>query len=46
VNSSSFWGPPGESKSTLLRILAVIVRPDSGKVLIGGKDGTEHTLNK
>ena len=39
-------GPSGEGKSTLLRILAGIEGPDSGRVLIDGMDVTELPPNK
>jgi trehalose transport system ATP-binding protein len=39
-------GPSGEGKSTLLRILAGIEQPDSGKVMIDGRDETANPPNK
>ena len=39
-------GPSGEGKSTLLRILAGIEQPDSGKVFIDGADVTMYPPNK
>jgi NitT/TauT family transport system ATP-binding protein len=34
----SVIGPTGSGKSTLLRIIAGIARPDSGKVVVGGRE--------
>ena len=39
-------GPSGEGKSTLLRILAGIEQPDSGRVFIDGKDVTDLPPDK
>ena len=39
-------GPSGEGKSTLLRILAGIEHPDSGRIRIDGKDVTDLPPNR
>jgi ABC-type sugar transport system ATPase subunit len=39
-------GPSGEGKSTLLKMMAGIEDPDSGRVLIDGKDVTNEAPNK
>ncbi|MBO0888810.1 ABC transporter ATP-binding protein, partial [Candidatus Bathyarchaeota archaeon] len=39
-------GPSGEGKTTLLRILAGIEKPDTGKIVIDGKDETDLPPNK
>ena len=35
------FGPPSSGKSTILRLLLGLAQPDSGRVLIGGKDVTD-----
>jgi multiple sugar transport system ATP-binding protein len=35
------FGPPSSGKSTILRLLLGLAHPDSGRVLIGGRDVTE-----
>ncbi|CAN7674062.1 ABC transporter ATP-binding protein [Rhizobium sp. LjRoot254] len=35
------FGPPSSGKSTILRLLLGLAHPDSGKVLIGGRDVTD-----
>lgn len=34
-------GPNGSGKSTLLRCIATVIRPDAGRVRVGGLDATE-----
>jgi sulfate/thiosulfate transport system ATP-binding protein len=38
---TALLGPSGGGKSTLLRVIAGLETPDSGKVLIGGQDATQ-----
>jgi sulfate transport system ATP-binding protein len=38
---TALLGPSGGGKSTLLRVIAGLETPDSGKVLIGGEDSTD-----
>lgn len=34
----ALYGPSGSGKSTLLQIVAALLQPDSGQVLVGGRD--------
>ncbi len=34
----ALYGPSGSGKSTLLTVVAAVVAPDSGRVLVGGRD--------
>lgn len=42
----TFLGPTGEGKTTLLRIVAGIERPDTGKIIYDGKDVTNVPVQK
>jgi putative ABC transport system ATP-binding protein len=39
-------GPSGSGKTTLLNLLGLLDRPDSGQVLVEGRDGTELSENE
>ena len=38
-------GPSGEGKTTLIRLLLALIRPQSGEAVIRAADGTEYPLN-
>lgn len=42
----SFLAPTGEGKTTLLRIMAGVEKPDSGRVLFNGTDVTEWSVQQ
>lgn len=42
----TFLAPTGEGKTTLLRILAGVERPDSGRIFYDGKDVTDVPVQK
>ena len=42
----TFLAPTGEGKTTLLRILAGVERPDAGRILYDGKDVTNTAVQK
>ena len=42
----TFLGPTGEGKTTLLRIIAGIERPDKGKIWFNDKDVTDVPVQK
>jgi glycerol transport system ATP-binding protein len=42
----TFLAPTGEGKTTLLRILAGVEKPDSGRIFYNGKDYTEVPVQK
>ncbi len=37
-------GPDGAGKTTLMRLLAGLLRPDSGKIMVLGEDAAKHPL--
>ena len=43
---TALLGPSGGGKSTLLRVIAGLERPDAGRVLIEGEDMTRHPAQK
>lgn len=42
----AFVGPSGEGKTTLLRLILGLVEPDSGKLTMQTKDGTEISVSE
>ncbi|MDC7125402.1 MAG: ATP-binding cassette domain-containing protein, partial [Spirochaetales bacterium] len=49
INDNEFHsiiGPSGSGKTTLLRLLAGFLKPDSGKIIINGKDFSNIQTSK
>ena len=46
LTSSIFFGPPGCGKTTLLRMAAGFETPDTGRILLAGKDITHLPANQ